>query len=198
MHVVFGEWTCLKLAVENEFAGHKTRERALALLKRVLDGLLSTATVHRDELEDLFEAALIDEPVCERTVSLLEALPEEEARFYAFEDRVVSWQGKSSILLQEIEDHYGFLGGAQTEWEEYLNRLDLPGNMWRYLEFHQVKAFIASATTSAIIAPPIPTIPMRQMTNSTMAYRPMPQPGRPLRASSWVLSSIYQGLSLWD
>ena len=61
VHVVFGEWTCLKLAVENEFAGHKTRERALALLKRVLDGLLSTATVHRDELEDLFEAALIDD-----------------------------------------------------------------------------------------------------------------------------------------
>ena len=61
VHVVFGEWTCLKLAVENEWAGHQTRDRALALLKRVLDGLLSSANVHRDELEDVLDTALVDE-----------------------------------------------------------------------------------------------------------------------------------------
>ena len=60
-HVVFGEWTCLKLAVENEWGGGQTRVRALALLKRVLDGLLASSTVHRDELEDVLEIALLDD-----------------------------------------------------------------------------------------------------------------------------------------
>jgi len=61
VHVVFGEWTALRLAVENEWAGAGTRERGLALLQRVRDGLLSSAAVHRDELEDLLDAALIDD-----------------------------------------------------------------------------------------------------------------------------------------
>ena len=61
VHVVFGEWTALKLAVENEFSGSGTRERALALLQRVLTALLSNATVHRDELEDLLDLALLDD-----------------------------------------------------------------------------------------------------------------------------------------
>ena len=61
VHVVFGEWTCLKLAVENEWGGRQSRERALALLKRVLDGLLASATVHRDELRDLLDVTLLDD-----------------------------------------------------------------------------------------------------------------------------------------
>ena len=61
VHVVFGEWSCLKLAVENEWAGGHTRERALTLLRTVLDGLLKSSTVHRDELEGLLDVALIDD-----------------------------------------------------------------------------------------------------------------------------------------
>lgn len=61
VHVVFGEWTALRLAVENEWAGNGTRARALALLQRVRDGLLAAAVVHRDEIEDLLDNALIDE-----------------------------------------------------------------------------------------------------------------------------------------
>ena len=57
VHVVFGEWTALKLAVENEWAGGGTRDRALALLCRVRDGLLSAAVVHRDEIEHVRFAA---------------------------------------------------------------------------------------------------------------------------------------------
>jgi pre-rRNA-processing protein TSR2 len=58
---VFGEWTAISMAVENEWAGGATRERALALLARVLDGLLGSATVYRDEVEDLLEAAMVDD-----------------------------------------------------------------------------------------------------------------------------------------
>ena len=61
VHAVFGDWTALRLAVENEFAGSATRNRALALMQRVLDGLLASTTVHRDELEDLLDLALIDD-----------------------------------------------------------------------------------------------------------------------------------------
>lgn len=61
VHVVFGEWTALKLAVENEFAGGGTRTRALALLQRVLDGLLASTVVHRDELQELLDIALLDD-----------------------------------------------------------------------------------------------------------------------------------------
>jgi pre-rRNA-processing protein TSR2 len=43
------------------WGGNQSRERALTLLKRVLDGLLGTATVHRDEVEDLLDMALLDD-----------------------------------------------------------------------------------------------------------------------------------------
>ena len=61
VHVIFGEWTALRLAIENEWAGGGTRERALALLQRVRDGLLASAVVHRDELEDVLDNALVDD-----------------------------------------------------------------------------------------------------------------------------------------
>ena len=59
--VVFGEWTCLKLAVENEWGGPNTREKALELLRRVMDGLAAAAQVHKDEVEMLLDSALIDD-----------------------------------------------------------------------------------------------------------------------------------------
>ena len=61
VHVVFGEWTALRLAIENEWAGGGTRDRGLALLKRVLDGLLSTPVVYRDEIEGVLDLALVDD-----------------------------------------------------------------------------------------------------------------------------------------
>ena len=61
IRAVFGEWTALHLAVENEWGGHDTRDKALALLQRVLDGLSGAAPVYRDELEPVLEAALLDE-----------------------------------------------------------------------------------------------------------------------------------------
>jgi len=61
VHVVFGEWTALKMAVEQEWAGSGTRDRALGLLNRVRDGLLASSTVYRDEIEDMLDNALIDD-----------------------------------------------------------------------------------------------------------------------------------------
>ena len=54
--VVFGEWTALKLAVENEWGGGDTREKALGLLERTL-AALNAPQVHADEVEGFFSQA---------------------------------------------------------------------------------------------------------------------------------------------
>ena len=61
VQTVFGEWTALVLAIENEWGGDGTRAKALALLQKVEDGMCSSPQIHADELEDLLDAALIDD-----------------------------------------------------------------------------------------------------------------------------------------
>tara|TARA_B100000524_G_scaffold338874_1_gene230708 strand:- start:2284 stop:2604 length:321 start_codon:yes stop_codon:yes gene_type:complete len=56
IRVVFGQWTALRLAVENEFAGHATRDKALTLLERVSSGMLGAShQIYVDEIETLLE-----------------------------------------------------------------------------------------------------------------------------------------------
>tara|TARA_B110001452_G_scaffold257570_1_gene251905 strand:- start:1530 stop:2084 length:555 start_codon:yes stop_codon:yes gene_type:complete len=57
---VFGEWSALKLAVENEWGGHDTRGKALALLERTLQSL-NAPVVHRDEIEMFLDGALMED-----------------------------------------------------------------------------------------------------------------------------------------
>lgn len=61
IQVVFGEWTALIMALENEWGGNASRDKALALLHRVEEGMCSAQQVHADELEDLLDLALIDD-----------------------------------------------------------------------------------------------------------------------------------------
>jgi len=61
VHAVFAEWTALGMAVENEWGGRATRDKALQLLHRVLTGLLSSSAVHVEELEELLDSALLDD-----------------------------------------------------------------------------------------------------------------------------------------
>eukprot|EP00967_Tisochrysis_lutea_P007690 scaffold9181_cov37-Tisochrysis_lutea.AAC.4 len=56
VHAVFAEWTALGMAVENEWGGRATRDKALQLLHRVLTGLLSSSAVHVEELEELLDS----------------------------------------------------------------------------------------------------------------------------------------------
>ena len=71
---------------------------------------------------------------------MLAALPNEESRFYAEEDNVVDWGGKSEQLLRELEAHYGYLGGSQEEWAKYLCRPDLPPRLWTVMRRADIKA----------------------------------------------------------
>ena len=61
VHVVFAEWTAIGLAVENEWGGRATRDKALALLHQVLNGLLNSERVHADEIEALLDSTMLDE-----------------------------------------------------------------------------------------------------------------------------------------
>ena len=60
---------------------------------------------------------------------MLEHLPEEERHFYEFEENVIALGGTSQTIQHEIESRYAFLGGAEMEWHEYLDRPDIPPDM---------------------------------------------------------------------
>ena len=77
-------------------------------------------------------ADLLDEPSTSSCVDMLAALPEEDSLFYASEDAVVSWEGKCTQTFTEIEERFGFLGGAPEEWVRYLTRQDLPAGLWTF------------------------------------------------------------------
>ena len=63
-----------------------------------------------------FTANEVDEPRSSVKVIMLEALPEEDAEFYSKPENLIDWNGKSQATMMEVEEMYGFLGGAQEEW----------------------------------------------------------------------------------
>ncbi|KAL1520899.1 hypothetical protein AB1Y20_022460 [Prymnesium parvum] len=61
IRVVFGEWSALVMALENEWGGQASRDKAFALLQKVENGMCTSAQVYADELEDLLDTALVDD-----------------------------------------------------------------------------------------------------------------------------------------
>ena len=57
-------------------------------------------------------ADAIDEPTNDNVVPLLEALNPEERAFHADESNVVELSGKSSVVMAELEQQYGFVDGS--------------------------------------------------------------------------------------
>uniref|UniRef100_A0A7S4BXI1 Pre-rRNA-processing protein TSR2 homolog n=1 Tax=Chrysotila carterae TaxID=13221 RepID=A0A7S4BXI1_CHRCT len=58
---VFASWSALGLAVENEWGGRESREKALALMERITSGLLSSEHVYVDDIESVLDQALLDD-----------------------------------------------------------------------------------------------------------------------------------------
>ena len=54
----------------------------------------------------------------QRVVPLLQALPWEEAQYYAKESNVVQQGAVSSILFAEATQRYGFVEGSQVEYDQ--------------------------------------------------------------------------------
>jgi hypothetical protein len=85
-------------------------------------------------------ADAVAEPDNENFVSLLEALPPSESLFYSTEDNAIDWRGKSSVILEELTQQYGFVGGTLDEYVKYFHRADLPSSMGYWEPYDQVKA----------------------------------------------------------
>ena len=89
-------------------------DAAAQLLKQPLDdlGYLKSSSVKQVPLI----AARVVEPSTSRCIDLLDALPEEDAQFYAHEANVVETYGKSAALFREIESKCGFTGGEKSQY----------------------------------------------------------------------------------
>ena len=86
--------------------------------------MLKAATEHYQQPRKIaqvrLDADLMIEPSkLSSSVQLLDALPEEEAEFYAAESNLLVRAGISQIIQQELEDRYAFLGGSMDQWTKY-------------------------------------------------------------------------------
>jgi len=85
-------------------------------------------------------ASALDEPSTEQTVDMLCALPPDESKFYQDESNVIDLEAKSSCIVAELEDRYGFVGGPREEYIKHFHRRDLPSNMWYWQPWSLAKA----------------------------------------------------------
>eukprot|EP00434_Breviolum_minutum_P028305 symbB.v1.2.025042.t1/scaffold2409.1/size79984/10 len=79
------------------------------------------------------------EPKDDGFIDMLEALPAEDAVYYEQESNVVETGGKCSALFEEIESHYGFIGGELEEFLRYLRRPDVT-HLWEWDLMSNIKA----------------------------------------------------------
>ena len=94
----------------------KERRRSAATGAQSAAALLKVEHMHiygpRARTQVPFKAELVTEPQDDEVAMMLDALPEEESRFYSGEENVVEWGGKSYEMLTIINKRYGFLGGT--------------------------------------------------------------------------------------
>ncbi len=85
------------------------------------------------------------EPTTTSSIDMLSALPEDDRIYYGQEVNLVETSGKSSVLFKEIEEHYGFVGGSQSEYLKYLHRPDVQ-HLWNWAKLEDVKAIAGIST----------------------------------------------------
>ena len=85
------------------------------------------------------------EPKDERFIDMLEALPAEDAAYYAVEEHVVETGGKCSTMFKEVEQRYGFIGGELDEFLAYLKRSDVQ-HLWQWDLMDNIKAIAGVST----------------------------------------------------
>ena len=61
----------------------------------------------------VLRASLVDEPLSDKRVLMLEALPRDESLYYAEESHVVREGASSEALFADITEHYTFVGAAR-------------------------------------------------------------------------------------
>eukprot|EP00438_Fugacium_kawagutii_P028962 Skav210523 [mRNA] locus=scaffold3045:172599:178253:+ [translate_table: standard] len=108
-----------------------------SLLKQSLDefGYMKYNSVKQVPLE----ADKIVEPPNDGCIEMLEALPPEDAQFYALEENVVETMGKSDIIFKETEARFGFVGGSEEEYIKYMARADVQ-HLWEWDLLSNIRA----------------------------------------------------------
>ena len=91
-------------------------------------------------------ADMIDEPDNDVVVDMLQALPREEAEYYAHQEKVVVPGASCESIFQDITEQCGFIGGELEQYIRYFARR-LPRNMWAWSLENEVQA-IAGFSTS--------------------------------------------------
>jgi hypothetical protein len=84
-------------------------------------------------------ADLLDEPSHETVVDMLSALPPDLGDFYRWEHQVVAMADKSEVIMRELEQRYGFVGGSEAQYVRYFHRKNLPKSMWTWIPFCDAK-----------------------------------------------------------
>ena len=135
---------CQRLCRERRILGLTGAQTASTLFKTTLPEIYSSPALKISQVP--FIAQLIAEPPADSpTVNMLEALPPSERSLYMEEANVLSNELISNVILHELEEQYGFLGGDYAEWVSYLRRPDLPPSMWKFDE-----GAVARARVSAV------------------------------------------------
>jgi hypothetical protein len=84
----------------------------------------------------------VDEPRDSLVVDMLQALPSEEAAYYSCESNLIEFAGKSSVVFQDLEERFVFVNGSERDYALYLNRADLPQDMWEFELCDSIQAFV--------------------------------------------------------
>ena len=85
------------------------------------------------------------EPKNDGFIDMLQALPAEDAAYYASEEHVVESNGKCSVIFEEVEQRYGFIGGELSEFLAYLRREDVK-HLWEWDLMTNIKAVAGVST----------------------------------------------------
>ncbi len=85
-------------------------------------------------------ANIAEPPIGAPVVEMLEALPLREREFYSDEDNVIDPVGKCDAVFQELQERHAFIGGSYSEYVAYMNRTDMPPDIWHFSTADDVKA----------------------------------------------------------
>ena len=77
-------------------------------------------------------ANIAEPPIGAPVVEMLEALPPREREFYSDEDNVIDPVGKCDAVFQELQERHAFIGGSYSEYVAYMNRTDMPPDIWHF------------------------------------------------------------------
>lgn len=116
---------CQKLCRERRAFVSTGAQAARSLVKSMSAGSYTSIGPSISQVS-FIAAAIAEPPPDSSVVDMLQALPAEESLFYSLEENVLQSSGIVPSMLQE--------------WVNFLNRADVPQDMWEYRKLAEVKA----------------------------------------------------------